>query len=223
MKHGNNRNPQLIRNLIGKRAHESVIRVVEKVHELGVSSFASRITQMFNIAPNDVRYIADVSVWVIRVLPDNATVWVETLMAEYDRVKYQNPIYVHAMLIALMETSAAFAALPSDSSSDGEDFEKKLHTWLAKLLVDGKPIVLYSNHQEAIRKAIKAFVKHHLVKYRMCDTMQTIIAADDKHRWAPVSVAEFVIREIAEAMVGRVYDEDEVIFALSKYREGRKF
>jgi ribosomal protein L10 len=146
----------------------------------------------------------------------------DTLMAEYDRLKDQNPIYVHLMFIVLMETSAALAAVPYDSSDDGEEFEKNVHGWLAKLLLDGKTAVLFTNDQEAIAKAVKAFTKHHLARWRICDAMQVVIAANDQRRWALSSVAEFVIREIAKAMVVRVYDHGEVIFALAQYREGRR-
>lgn len=222
MKQG--RNPRLIRNLIGNRTNEHVVRFVETVHELGTSSFPSRVTQLFKWAhaESNLRFIADTSVWVVRVMPDDAKVWMDTLMAEYDLVKDRNPIYVHLMFIVLMETSAALAALPYDCTSDGKDFEKNIHDWLAKLLLDGKTVVLFANHQDAIAKAVKAFTKHHLAKFRICDTMQAIISADDKYRWVPSSVSEYVIREIAEKMVVRFYDHNEVIFALSKYRDGRR-
>jgi hypothetical protein len=220
-KWGGNRNPRLIRNIIGRQVDHHVITVIEDVYARGESSFAEVAGRLFSSSGLDIRYITDVVVWVARVLPDNAAAWMGTLMAEYAKAKNQNPVFVHVMLIALFETSAAFANLPSDSTEDGREFENKLHVWLAQLLIDGKTDALSQTHEEALSKAIKAFMKYHLAKYRVCDALQAVIAANDRHMWAKSSVAEFVIRAMGVALMERVYDPAEVVVALSRYREGR--
>ncbi|MBX4181374.1 hypothetical protein KW807_00730 [Candidatus Parcubacteria bacterium] len=219
------RNGKLIRNLIGNRADYRVVRIIEEVYERGPAHFAEVAPRLFLLSKSTPVRMADVSVWMVRVFPDDAHIWMEALMAEFWRVTYQNDDYTHVMLVTILETTAAFYSLSKDSSEVGKEFDKSLPKWLASVLLRGRNIPVRLEQERSITKAVQAFARYHLVSFVVCDTMRIFIEENAKERilWDKPGITDFAIRQLAVLLVGSIYEIHQVIETLSKYRELKRF
>jgi hypothetical protein len=217
------RNAQLIRNLMGRRVDHHVVSLVEEAYsgEMKLPDLAERL---FVVAGFNFTRTTDVIFWIARVLPDDAAAWAKALMAEYKKIGNRNPAYVHAMLIGLFQISVALNAIPSSSSEDGRAFQDKLSDWFAYLLVDGKIIALDPAYENALSKALDRYLRDDdLATYVICDAMAKFVSAADRYFWKSKSISEYVIRRAATGLMERLLKADEVARLLAKYRESQRY